>query len=160
MRILYRSLCRNPEIQMDSVEVLSFYLREGECRTVFSAAPELPLFLLDGHRHSREAADHRTTRYSIPYHAANFLFVMDSLCASSDAAVARLVQSGLLLQLHQSLRGDTYKFGHEVFYATSCLLHVLNAENGKYREAVNDLPSIKEGTLFRNFHFWLNFLRA
>ncbi len=160
--ILYY-LCRNVQIQFDSVRLLVQFVSSEECRQLCEGNSKLLEFLVEELENSLQQTDLWNRRNSIDYDAANFLYLLSSLCASDDSAVEKLVAVGLVRQIATAINVDRDRlktdinFKRTVFHALKSLWSVLLASDGKNREIVRKEAGILAGLFHVLFIFYISY---
>ena len=155
-------LCRNMEIQYNSLRILSHFVNSEECQEILREASGLITFLLETFTHAMRQSDYRTKKFSTNYGADVFLQVTWNFCAASDEFSKALMEKSCLQELSTALALDPNKevnaqfLGRIVNGGVNTLWHILLSNRGKYVETIRKYEQILQ-RIFLHFKQGNNF---
>ena len=122
-------------------------MTESESKEVLRSNPDLLKEILEDLEELMQDSDHMKKISISEVNAALIWQLLAAWCGASDECQGTLMNKGILTKLGNSLESDVNKFYKEIFYSSTCLWHLILAENGKFKVEISKDTRIVPGNL-------------
>ena len=134
-------------IQYHSFSVMSQFVSTDELKQLIEKMPELLPYQVKILKEAALSSDHRHYFGKIYIAAFELLIPICRICEASDSLVDVLVKEGLIEPLVSLLLSDLNKFSKDIAGAIECLWAILQAGQGKHKEAAKNHPNLLFGLI-------------